>query len=114
MSTATEFLAELNLAKSFEDVRVLGYTEYLSLPNLSAEERLEVQEGLTFSSDRVDKLVLAIQSLSTLIDDGYPLREQQTADDIVIKALKAKLDAMQTAFNEFDSVTTAEIIITTT
>jgi hypothetical protein len=113
MSAATDFLSELNVAKNFEDLRVLGYSEYLSLPNLSPEERFEVQEGLTFSSDRVAKLVSVMQSLSVLIEDGYPLREQQTAEEAVIRLLKSKLDAMQIAYNEFDASTRAEIIFTT-
>lgn len=112
MSAATDFLAELNVAKNFEDLRVLGYTEYLSLPNLSPEERFEVQEGLAFSSERVTKLASVIQSLSVLIDDGYPSREQQTAEEAVIKLLKDKLDAMQIAYNEFTADTKAEIIFT--
>jgi hypothetical protein len=113
MTAAETFLLEIREAKVFEEARVLGYTEFLSLPNLSADERNEIQEGLNFSSDRVSKLSQVIDSLNTLILDGYPTRELQTASEEILSSLKAKLDAMEKAFSEFDISIKAAITFTT-
>ena len=109
MGLADTLLLELKKAKVFEEARVLGYTEFLSLDNLSEVERIEIQEGLNFSSERVSKLSHVIDALSDLIADGYPNREQQRAPIEVLSSLKDKLTAMEEAFAEFDISVTASI-----
>lgn len=110
MSAASDLLVELKQAKTFEEIRVVGYSEYLSLTNLSQEERIEIQEALNFSSERVTKIDNTISTLSALIEDGYPNREKQEASESIILLLKGKLDAMRIAFEEFDVKVTANIV----
>lgn len=112
MGVEDTLLTDLKKAKVFEEVRVLGYIEFLSLSNLTEEERKELQEGLNFSSERVSKLSHTISSLTDLLADGYPNRDKQTAPLEVLSALKDKLSAMQETFAEFDISLTASITFT--
>lgn len=103
MSEISNFLAELQAAKEFEDSRVKGYEEILSFPAtlLSLEARKEVDEAYVWSLTRANLINAALISVSTLLEAGYPERLGQIAPATIISELKDRLLNLSLAVAEF-------------
>lgn len=103
MGTISDFIAELVAAQEFESSRVKGYEEILSFPSnlLGPEARMEVDEALGWSLNRLNLITNAINYVEMLNADGYPARITQTAPGTVINELKARLLDMTLAVSEF-------------
>lgn len=105
MNAIDTLLEELSIAKSFEEVRIMGYEEILAFPTslLSREASAEVREALDWSMNRLHLINLALLALDALAVDTYPIRIQQVAAEKVIKELKEALEAMRIAVDEFEA-----------
>lgn len=116
MSVIATFLTELNDAKAFEDIRIIGYQEVLSLPPnlLSALARNEVNEGIVWSQTRANLLELTIVAVTNLLNNTYPDRVAQIAPAEVIAELAAILAKLQVAIGEIKVATVSAIDGTTT
>lgn len=108
-----QFLEELSAAEAFEQIRRHGYDEILAMPPslLSNETRAEVFDALQWSNLRYSKLVSAKESVQALLDNGFPGRVQQIAQESAITELKDRLEMMRLAVAEFDTAPTGTVEI---
>lgn len=104
---------ELTTAETFEQVRLNGYDEILSMPAslLSNTTRDEVIEAMKWSKSRLLDIQQSIDAVKKLITGGYPSRVQQIADQTVITELQNRLEMMRLAVAEFQTPPVATVNI---